>query len=262
MPECKRNNSSQTNLYAIIVFYSRYDYTKSSNKSPYQEHKENPMQANYTSILKQTLLLSSIAISAISLSGCVPVAVVATPTVIVGSNAISTNQSAKNQSYDFGTKMKIMHMVKQDKELSSKANIEASVFNSVVLLLGQVPTEAIKKDFAIKVSKLPHVSIVYDEITVGPIVPVRTYANDGWITTKVKTRLAGKVNPLHFKVITEKGVVYLMGLTTKKEGELASQIASKTSGVKKVVEIYAYVPDEPKGDAKIVKKHSQDTKDK
>lgn len=217
------------------------------------------MQCNYKSIIKQTLLLSVISMSAITLTGCVPVAVVATPAVVVGSNAISTNQPAESQAHDFGTKMKIMHMVNTDKALKGKVNIEAAVFNNIVLLLGQVPTEKIKQDFAKKVSKLEHVSLVYDELTVGPIVPISTYANDGWITAKVKARLIGDVNPLHFKIITEKGVVYIMGLTTKKEGALAAKIASKTKGVKKVVEIYGYLPEKPKGDAKVIEKHSQDT---
>jgi osmotically-inducible protein OsmY len=216
------------------------------------------MRSNYKSIAKLSILLTTISMGAITLSGCVPVAVVATPAIIVGSNAISTNQPVESQAHDFGTKMKIMHMVNTDKTLKGKVNIEAAVFNNIVLLLGQVPTDKIKQDFAKKVSKLEHVNLVYDEISVGPIVPISTYANDGWITAKVKSRFVSKVNPMHFKVITEKGVVYIMGLTTKEEGALASKIASRTKGVNKVVEIYAYLPEKPKGDAKVVEKHSQD----
>ena len=216
------------------------------------------MQSNYKSTIRHTILLSVISMGAITLPGCVPVAVVATPAVIVGSNAISSNQPVESQAHDFGTKMKIMNIVNTDKTLKGKVNIEAAVFNNIVLLLGQVPTDKIKQDVAKKVSKLEHVSLVYDEISVGPIVPISTYANDGWITTKVKSRFVSKVNPLHFKIITEKGVVYIMGLTTKEEGALASKIASRTKGVNKVVEIYAYLPEKPKGDAKVVEKHSQD----
>jgi osmotically-inducible protein OsmY len=220
------------------------------------------MQSNYKSIIKHTILLSVISMGAITLTGCVPLAVVATPAVVVGSNAISTNQPAGTQANDFGIKMKIMHMVNTDKTIKGKANIEAAVFNNIVLLLGQVPTDKIKQDFAKKVSKLEHVSLVYDELTVGPIISISTYANDGWITAKVKSRFVGKVSPMHFKVITEKGVVYIMGLTTQEEGALASKIASRTKGVTKVVEIYAYLPEKPKGDAKVIEKHSQDATDK
>ena len=117
-----------------------------------------------------------------------------------------------------------------------------------------------KDKLAKEISKLKHVRVVYDELTVGPIIPLSSYANDAWVTSKVKSRFIA--NMLHFKVVTSKGIVYLMGLTTKKEGALAAEIASKTSGVKKVVEIYAYLPEKPKGDAKVVEKHTQDTTSK
>ena len=136
------------------------------------------------------------------------------------------------------------------------------MFNNIVLLIGQVPSKEVKDKLAKEISKLKHVRVVYDELTVGPIIPLSSYANDAWVTSKVKSRFIGKVNMLHFKVVTSKGIVYLMGLTTKKEGALAAEIASKTSGVKKVVEIYAYLPEKPKGDAKVVEKHTQDTTSK
>jgi osmotically-inducible protein OsmY len=204
---------------------------------------------------KKTLLISSIITTcALSLQGCMPVAVVTAPAVVFGSNAVSTNQSTESQVHDFGIKFNILHIVQSDKTLKTKSNIETAVFNNIVLLLGQVPSQEVRNDLVKKISKIKYVTLVYDELTVGPIVSVGTYANDTWITTKVKSRFIGKVNPTHFKVITQKGVVYLMAVTTKKDGDIASEIASRTTGVKKVIEIYAYIKETPKDqDAKIVK---------
>lgn len=207
------------------------------------------------SIIKNSLFISfTLAGSLALLQGCVPVAVIATPAVILGSNAVSTNQSAESQTHDFSIKLEIIRIVNADKTLKNNSNIESAVFNNIVLLLGQVPSQEIRNAFIKKVSKIKHVALVYDELTIEPVVPISTYANDTWITTKVKSRLVGKVNPTHFKIITQKGVVYLMAVTTKSDGKIASEIASKTNGVKKVIEIYAYIKEEPKteNNAKIV----------
>ena len=217
---------------------------------------KNTLNQSYKSILKKTIFISiTLASSLTLLQGCVPVAVVATPAVVLGSNSISTNQSAESQTHDFGIKLEIIKIINEDKKLKNTSNIESAVFNNIVLLLGQVPSQEIRNDFVKKVSKIKHVALVYDELTVEPVVPISTYANDTWITTKVKSRLIGKVNPTHFKIITQKGVVYLMAVTTKTDGKIASDIASKTNGVKKVIEIYAYIKEEPKGEnkAKVIK---------
>ena len=201
---------------------------------------------NKYSNIKKTLIPTSLtALSATLLSlntGCVPLAVVATPAVVASSNSISTNIPANTQVNDFKIKFHILHIIQSDPELKNKSNIDAAVFNNVVLLLGQVPNKAVKKQLSEKISKLKYVRVIYDELTVGPIISISTYANDAWISTKVKSRFVGSVNPTHFKVITQKGIVYLMGVTTKEEGALAAKLASQTTDVKKVIEIFAYIP--------------------
>jgi osmotically-inducible protein OsmY len=59
----------------------------------------------------------------------------------------------------------------------------------------------------------------------------------------VKARLInnGKVSPSHVKVVTESGVVYLMGIVTRDEAEAAAEIARTTSGVTRVVKVFDYV---------------------
>ena len=71
-------------------------------------------------------------------------------------------------------------------------------------------------------------------------------ASDSYITSQVKARLVGKyekVNPEHIKVATESGVVYLMGMVTRDEAEIATQVARTTSGVKRVVRVFEYIPE-------------------
>jgi osmotically-inducible protein OsmY len=77
-------------------------------------------------------------------------------------------------------------------------------------------------------------------------------SNDAYLTSVVKTRFVGeqKFNPLHVKVVTENGVVYLLGLVTRKEADDATNIARHVGGVKRVVRVFEYIPDPPPAAAK------------
>ena len=91
---------------------------------------------------KTALLLGALGVGAINLTACVPLVVVGTPAVVMGSNSISSNQSFETQKHDFGIKMSIMGIVNNSKILKNKSNIEAAVFNNIVLLIGQVPSKS------------------------------------------------------------------------------------------------------------------------
>jgi osmotically-inducible protein OsmY len=67
-------------------------------------------------------------------------------------------------------------------------------------------------------------------------------SNDAWISTKVKSRLSldDKLDASKIKVVTENGVVYLMGPVSKSESDVATKIVSETSGVQKVVRVFEY----------------------
>jgi hypothetical protein len=87
------------------------------------------------------------------------------------------------------------------------------------------------------VAGVPQVQSVYNELAVGPVTSFSTRSNDSYITSRVKGRFvdSGKFNAIHVKVVTEDGVVYLLGLVTQSEADSAIQVARTTSGVKKVV---------------------------
>ena len=80
------------------------------------------------------------------------------------------------------------------------------------------------------------------EIAVGPVSTFATRSNDTLITSKVKGRFmdGGKFQINHVKVVTENGVVYLLGMVNRTEADSAVQIASSTSGVRKVVKVFEY----------------------
>ncbi|MBE2259551.1 MAG: BON domain-containing protein, partial [Rhodobacteraceae bacterium] len=118
-------------------------------------------------------------------------------------------------------------------------------YNRKVLISGEVPSENIKTEVERRVAALPQVRGVYNELAVAPPTSFGTRSNDSYITTKVKARFvdAGKFNAVYVKVVTEDGVVYLLGLVTQREADAAIQIARTTSDVKKVVTLFEIIPE-------------------
>lgn len=126
-----------------------------------------------------------------------------------------------------------------------QASVSVSItsYNHNVLLTGQVPDEATKAKVEEEVKRIPNVRTVYDELSISGVPSFTSEANDSAITSKVKTRLTdGKgVSFNHVKVVTEAGVVYLMGLLTHAEADEAAHIAANTGGVTKVVKVVEYI---------------------
>lgn len=120
------------------------------------------------------------------------------------------------------------------------AHIRVISFNGIVLLVGQVKSEHLRGQATEIANQVRNVKRVHNEITVsGPIsIPART--NDQWLKTKIKSSmLATKgINPLRVKVVVENGVVYLMGLVSQQEADLAIKISRQTYGVQKIVKVF------------------------
>ncbi len=124
-----------------------------------------------------------------------------------------------------------------------KGNFTVVSFNGVVLLLGQVPTDALRSKAAEVAAKVQRVRQVQNALTVGPNIRFSSRSYDSWLTTKVKTKYAfdNDINGQRIKVITENKVIYLMGLVTQREGDLAASVAQNTSGAKRVVKAFEYI---------------------
>jgi osmotically-inducible protein OsmY len=122
-------------------------------------------------------------------------------------------------------------------------HINATSFNRMVLLTGEVPDAAAKTEVERIARGVENVRGVYNETQVSGLSSFTARSNDGITTSKVKGRYldAGKFNTLHVKVVTENNVVYLMGLVKKQEADDATEIARTTSGVQKVVRVFEYL---------------------
>ena len=86
------------------------------------------------------------------------------------------------------------------------------------------------------------VRTTHNEITIAAPSPLTARTTDSWLTTSVKARIVGakELNAIRIKVVTEAGTVYLLGLVTKQEADLAAQLASQLAGVQRVVKLFEY----------------------
>lgn len=116
-------------------------------------------------------------------------------------------------------------------------------WNGQVLLAGQVANADLKQKAETTTAAVRHVLHVHNELETGEPISPLVRASDASITTRVKMRLlfAPDVPGRRTKVVTENGVVYLMGLLTRDEAEMAVASARKVYGVQKIVKIVEYI---------------------
>lgn len=128
-------------------------------------------------------------------------------------------------------------------QLGNDVRINSTSFNRVVLLTGEAPTETLKQQAEKLVMSVQNVRKIVNEIVIAEKSSLASRSKDTLITSQVKGRFLtkGKFQINHIKVVTENGVVYLLGMVKREEAENAAEIASSTSGVQKVVKVFEYL---------------------
>ncbi|SER17425.1 Osmotically-inducible protein OsmY, contains BON domain [Amphritea atlantica] len=127
-------------------------------------------------------------------------------------------------------------------ELSS-SHVNVTSFNGIVLLTGQVATEESRMEAEQIVSQVRKIRRIHNELTVTSPTSTLTRASDVWITAKIKANMIGdkQVDATQIKVVTENGVVYLMGLVTRAQADNAIRIVRGVNGIQKIVKIFEYI---------------------
>lgn len=174
------------------------------------------------------------------MGGCTGVISATTDEPITGD---PTERSLGNVIDDQWIETKAVVNMRKSDPLLEHAHIAAISYNGVLLLVGQVPTAEARLTAAQAASNLKNVRRVHNELTVGPNSSLLARSSDSLITSKVKTKLLanGDIDGNAIKVVTEHGVVYLLGLVSRAQADLATRTAQATGGVQKVVRIFEYV---------------------
>ncbi|MEQ1661648.1 MAG: BON domain-containing protein [Thiobacillus sp.] len=183
----------------------------------------------------------------IALAGFALVQLQGCATAVVGGAAVGTSVALDRRTagvYVGDQEIELRAMNRLREAFPQKTdNISTTSYNRQVLLTGQVPDEATRSRAGEVVKDIPDVRTVFNELSVSGVTSLTSDANDVSITSKVKTRLLrdDRVPGTKIKVVTEAGIVYLMGLVTKAEAEAAAEVARTTAGVTKVVTLFEYI---------------------
>jgi len=193
-----------------------------------------PMAVLLTKVVLGSALLAS-------LSGCFGLIVGAGITGAVSAvDRRTLGAQTEDKSVTVKAEMKMRDITNGD------GNINVTSFNRKVLLTGEVRDAAMKAAAEREVRKIENVVSVINELEISGSSSYTSRSSDALITTKVKTSLVDMktVSAISFKVTTERGVVYLMGLVTPREGNIAADVAKGVSGVTRVVKIFEYISEE------------------
>ena len=193
-----------------------------------------PMAVLLTKVVLGSALLAS-------LSGCFG--------LIVGAGIGSAVSAVDRRTLGAQTEDKSVTVkaeLKMREVTGGDGNINVTSFNRKVLLTGEVRDAAMKAAAEREVRKIENVVSVINELEISGASSYTSRSNDALITTKVKASLVDMktVSAISFKVTTERGVVYLMGLVTPREGNIAADVAKGVSGVTSVVKIFEYISEE------------------
>ena len=173
-----------------------------------------------------------------TLQGCFPIVAAG---LGAGALAGADRRTMGSQIEDTSIESKAASQIRSRYPVTVHVNVTS--FNRHALITGEVPSEEIKTAIGKIVADVPNVKGVSNELEVGSLSTLAKRSNDSLITSNVKLRfLNNKVfMPDHVKVVTEANVVYLMGLVDHKEAAAATDIASNSKGVERVVTSFEYL---------------------
>lgn len=190
------------------------------------------------SVRSVTLLLSGATLALLTLTACAPILIGGAVTAVAltedrrTSGAFVDDENIENRA-----------LLRVKSRFGDQIHINITSYNRHVLLSGEANSDAVKRSVEDEVATVPGIKRIFNEMAVGPQAGVIAVSNDMRLTTIVKTRFleANRFQANHVKVITEANVVFLMGVVKRAEADAATQLASTTSGVSRVVRLFEYL---------------------
>ena len=178
----------------------------------------------------KSLFTAAICALMVAAAGCAPAVLVSgTSATIVANDERSTGSFIEDQEIE----LKILFQISE--ELGRRVNVNATSYNRRVLLTGQVPSEKLRKHAVSIIESIDNVREVLDRLEIGNPSSLTSRAADSALTAKVKATLCGLqqggFSCLDVKVVSEQGAVYLMGLLTRKQEQIAINATRQVSGV-------------------------------
>ncbi|MEJ7932085.1 BON domain-containing protein [Ramlibacter sp. AN1015] len=189
------------------------------------------------------LALTALAAAALAsgLSACAPLVLGG---AAVGALVAMDRRTSGAQLEDEGIELRSANQLRS--AFGERVQVSANSYNRQVLLTGQVPDAAHKRMVEEIVSKVENVRGVANEVEIGSPSTLGQRSSDTLVTGRVKAALvdARDLSATAFDVVTERGVVYLMGRVTAREAERATQVVRNIPGVQKVVRLLEVISED------------------
>ena len=187
----------------------------------------------------RSLALAAVLGLAPQLQGCIEMAVVG-----AGAAALASDDRRSIGAQTEDKDIALRGESRINDRFGDKVHINVTSYNRNVLLTGEASDATTKAQIEKVVREIPNVRGVVNEIQVAGVSAYSARGNDSYLTSKVKARFidnGSSFSANQVKVVTEGSVVYLLGLVTRKEAEVAVEIARTTGGVQKVVRVFEYI---------------------
>lgn len=178
-------------------------------------------------------LLASLLVAS-QLSAC---GVLAVGGVAAGATVAADRRTPSVQVVDKGIELEAENALA--KRFGDNAHINVTSFNQKVLLTGEAKDADIKGEAGTYVKAMKNARSVFNELVVGPNSSYTARANDSYLESKIKTQMifTDQLPSNSMVIVAEGSSVYLMGILTQQEADIAKKVASNTNGVK---DVYAY----------------------
>lgn len=195
--------------------------------------------------LKQlkSLLLTGLAATTLAagLSACAPLVLGG---AAVGALVATDRRTSGAQLEDEGIELRAASRIRG--ALGSRVHVNVNSYNRQVLLTGEVPSEADKQMVEQIVRQVENVNSIVNELAVMGHSTLGQRSSDTLVTGKVRATLvdARDLSANAFRVVTERGTVYLMGRVTEREANRATQLARSVGGVQRVVRVFEIISED------------------
>ena len=191
--------------------------------------------------VRPVALLAAAAAAVLALAACAPLIVGG---AMVGGGMVAIDRRTSGaQVEDQAIELKANSKVR---ELATLGNVSITSYNRMMLITGEVPTEDDRSKVEDALSRMENVRSVVNELEVANNASFGTKSGDSLLSAKVKASFldAKDIQANAFKVVTERGTVYLMGRVTEREATRAGDIARSVPGVQKVVRVFEVISEE------------------
>jgi osmotically-inducible protein OsmY len=164
--------------------------------------------------------------------------------VIGGAMVASDRRTTGIQLEDEGIEQRSASAIREN--FGSKEHINITSYNRQVLITGEVSNDTVRSQVEQLMGRVQNVRAVVNELAVGPASSFSDRSSDTLLVAKVKAAMVDTEDVFAnvFKVVGERGTVYLMGRVTQREAKRATDVVRGVSGVKRVVRVFEYVTED------------------